>query len=64
MSGGGGNRAAAQALKSSHTRQLSARQFLIRSLICLRFRLCSSACLASSTTSSSAANASRSTDPH
>ncbi len=38
-----------------HTRQVSARQSLIRSLICLRFRLCSSACLANSTTSSSAA---------
>ncbi len=38
-----------------HTRQVSGRQLLIRSLICLRFRLCSRACLASSTTSSSAA---------
>jgi len=42
-------------LCSLHTRQLSARQLLIRSLICLRLRLCSRACLASSTTSSSAA---------
>lgn len=38
-----------------YTRQWSGRQSLMRSFICLRFRLCSSACLASSTTSSSAA---------
>jgi len=38
-----------------HTRQSSDRHPLMRSLICLRLRLCSSACLASSTTSSSPA---------
>ncbi len=39
----------------AHTRQLSARQFLMRSLICLRLKFSSRACLASSTTSSSEA---------
>ena len=54
-SGAAGPRRWGGSLPVFHTRQVSARQSLIRSLICLRFRLCSSACLANSTTSSSAA---------